>query len=163
VPVNLTGIEADYAAIKRAITAIDEILAESNAVPTAIAIGGEFKRLHDQLARNNKSDDTRIGWYAAFETGELKYSRRHAEDLITVHLTFVGSVLPTKLKARLPHAIRPLTLLARLLRDQELCMPELQGLLDAGQITPSSTENEIREILNLPIKIRAPAAPDIPP
>jgi hypothetical protein len=144
IPVTLTDIKEDIAAIKRTASAINDLFAEAT-VNTYIAQGQEYKKLHGQLAKNDKADVTRIGWYAAFDKGILRHSRRQAEDLIAIRDAFIGATSPTKL----PQGLRPLRLLARLLKHEQLTYSELQDHLDSKKIFPLSTEAEIRELLGL--------------
>jgi len=163
-PTKLTGVGEDVATCKRVANAIDELLHETNTVEKTIAIGAEYAKLRDQLVRNSRFDATRLGWHQAFDQKLFKHSRRHAEYFITIHRALVGNALPT---SKLPHALRPLLLLARLLTQEKLTGSELQGHLDTGEISPLSTGAEIRELLGLKgntIRSRqtgTTAAPDI--
>src|SRR5215471_5497298 len=112
-PIRLTGVEEDVAAIKRTASAITELFTEAT-VSNYIAQGQAYKKLHGELARNDKADTSRIGWYAAFEQNILQHSRRQAEDLIAICDAFVGTAVPSKL----PRGLRPLRLLARLLKQE---------------------------------------------
>src|SRR5262249_30720511 len=90
VPIKLTGIEEDVATCKRAASAINELLHETNTVAKTIAIGAEYAKLHDQLVRNSRFDAARLGWHQAFEQKLFKHSRRHAEYFIVIHRALVG-------------------------------------------------------------------------
>jgi hypothetical protein len=117
---KLTGIEEDVATCKRVANAIDELLHETNTVEKIIAIGGEYAKLHDQLVRNSRFDATRLGWHQAFNQKIFKHSRRHAEYHIAA---LVGNTLPT---SKLPYALRPLLLLARVLTKEKVTAAHLE-------------------------------------
>ena len=151
-PTKLTGIEEDVAACKRVANAIDELLHETNTVEKIIAIGAEYAKLHDQLVRNSRFDASRLGWHQAFNQKIFKHSRRHAEYHIAIYRVLAGNTLPT---SKLPHALRPLLLLARVLTKEKVTDAHLKMLLDKGLITPLTTEAEVKEVLGLKSKTKS--------
>jgi hypothetical protein len=147
---EVPDLEKDLATIRRTAAIITELADEANkaAVRNHIECGGAYQKLHDQLAKNSKSDSTRIGWYRAFDLKILKHGRSQAEDLIRIHRAFVAGAPATI--SRLPSHISPLHFLARRLESGRLIHSELETHLDRGEISPASTLLELRALFKLP-------------
>lgn len=129
---------------------VEKRITNLNAGAAWVDIGRALAELKDFVKKNSKSDESKDGWYAAFQGGRysIPFSRRRADQLIAVHKRIAGTVVPTKL---LPASARALIRLAEL--------PDSHREKALKLCSPSTTEAEVRRIakdIGVPTKKKSP-------